>query len=190
MTIRFWHIWVLSLVVAFIVLIYLTFYFSGIFLIFLILAIFSLVPLSCCACSSGGSAYLGRPINYAIGRYCLSRFIAVGRQSISNLLRLQIKPAQTSSPAEIYQDEKGYGLSLSTSFEWFILEKSDKFPLWKMVGVHESSATNDCVYLIGYDSYTKIPYILRCPPDYIKKSLRKCIAWNLGIRNNVKIKEV
>ncbi len=128
-----------------------------------------------------------------IGSYCSKNYLWAEQEAIYNLLQLPKgkKGGDIKSPAGIKRFNNGtYGLSLSLDFTWFILGKHDRFPLYKMVGVCLGNSERDCVYLIGKDSHTNIPYILRCPPSYIKKSLLKCLAWNLGVKDNFKIKEV
>ncbi len=87
-------------------------------------------------------------------------------------------------------DRRSWTLRVDTNFEWLPMEKHGKYVMYKIVGLHRKQRGLNCVYLIGQDSHTHQPYLLRCPPEYMKASIAECIAWNIGVGKGDSLIEV
>lgn len=72
-------------------------------------------------------------------------------------------------------------LTVDTNFTWYIVEKHPAFVMYKVVGLHKRRRGMNCVYLIGRDSHTATPWILRAPHEYLKSTIKECLAWNIGV---------
>lgn len=79
---------------------------------------------------------------------------------------------------------------VDTNYDWYIVEKHPKFEMYKMVGLHKRQRGLNCVYVLGKDSHTETPYMLRCPPEYLKQPIMECVRWNMNIDEAFDLKEV
>jgi len=85
----------------------------------------------------------------------------------------------TVDPMQYFRDRKI--VTVSSEFQWFVVEKHPKYPMYKVVGLHPSNRNLNCAYLFGIDSHTKDPYLLRVPNTYLHRSVEDCARWCVGI---------
>ncbi len=62
-------------------------------------------------------------------------------------------------------------------FSWLVMERHAKHIMFKVVGTSLGRRVRDAVYLIGKDTHTGQPYVLRCPPEYREEPILSCISW-------------
>jgi len=91
-------------------------------------------------------------------------------------------------PAEF---KRGAGeLWFDSNFNWYVVEKSADCAMYKVVGLHQNQRGLNCVYLIGRDLHTGTPYVIRCPYEYLKSSMRECVGWSLDMKKGDTLVEV
>ncbi len=81
-------------------------------------------------------------------------------------------------------------LTVSKNLEWFLVEKSSKYAMYKLVGIHKEHRNLNSIYIIGKDSYTNIPFLYRLPPSFLYSNLGDCIRWCMEAGKLDDIKEV
>ncbi len=62
-------------------------------------------------------------------------------------------------------------------FSWLVAERHAKHIMFKVVGTALGRGVKDAVYLIGKDTHTGQPYVLRCPPEYREEPILSCVSW-------------
>ena len=65
--------------------------------------------------------------------------------------------------------------------EWSIQERHPIHLLFKVNGRALERRVKDAVYLVGRDSHTQVPYLLRLPPDYISRTIMDCLEWCIQV---------
>mgnify|MGYP001569974087 CR=1 FL=1 len=103
----------------------------------------------------------------------LTKILQLPMPKVAPLLLL---PSKTTRPT--YQL-----LSINFGFTWSITERHDRHLMFKVVGIATRKGVKDGVYLIGRDSHTNVPYLLRCPPDYARLSILDCLTWCINTNN-------
>ena len=120
--------------------------------------------------------------------YQLLQYQALAPNDITPTLNLKLEPIEgtVDNPIQISRQQ----LLFSKEFSYYFTEKSKKYPMYKLVGLHNQHRNLNCIYLIGKDTHTEVPYLLRLPPDYISKDLDECIRWCIQAGQGDIIKEV
>jgi hypothetical protein len=88
---------------------------------------------------------------------------------------------ETITAEPIYLVVKLRELTVDSNFTWYVVEKNPTFVMYKVVGLHRRRRGMNCVYLVGKDSHTNTPWILRAPHEYLKSTIKECLAWNIGV---------
>lgn len=81
-------------------------------------------------------------------------------------------------------------LVISKEFKWYLVEKHPNHKMYKLVGLHDRRRGLNGVYVLGRDSHTGIPFLLRLPPNYLRVSLQHCINWCIRVGKKDIVKEV
>lgn len=110
------------------------------------------------------------------------------RINLDGIVGIKIEPVD-GTDEEPLQLRNGL-LVLSKNFGWYLNEKHSRHILYKMVGLHRRHRNFNSVYLLGKDTHTKQPYLLRLPPSHLQRDLQECLEWCVQAGKGDIIKEV
>lgn len=131
-----------------------------------------------------------RPNPKSLGQYFSYRSwpLREDKNNLDRLVGVKIEPIEGTEEEPLQL--RGTTLALSKEFCWYLDEKHSKHTMYKMVGLHGRHRNFNCIYILGIDSHTRQPYLLRLPPGYLQRPLEDCLRWCLQAGMGDIIKEV
>jgi hypothetical protein len=111
-------------------------------------------------------------------------------EDLSRKLGFEFVPVKGTDRTPLQHFRRPDRMAASVNFQWYVVAKAQRKSIYKIVGLHKRDRELNGVYIVGVDSGTGDPFLIRVPPDYIHRSVEDCDAWTKRARRKDEVVEV